>query len=224
MENIAMFALVLLVMGLFGSNHQVNGSNTPISTTSEPQQNSSSSPPFIELTRITYHGFTIRIFTDFKARNPLRFFYDPIVELDPMTIKGESHNFLQNNVVSFTIEMWNHELRWNILSHLRSLAGFSKVVIGEDDIHVLPFEFIQMGHKKNTTIHPSVQLMDEHTPYLRQSQSLQFHIICKSTEDAQGFVQDFRQNPEFVVDSLQLYLKCYGLDLGKQIGNGLKYK
>ena len=220
MENIA---LVLLVMGLFVSNHQVNGSDTPIPTTVEPQQNSSS-PPFIELTRITYHGYTSRIFTDFKARNPLRFFYDPIVELDPTTIKGESQSFLQNNVVSFTIEMWNHELRWNILSHLRSLGGFSKVVIGEDDIHVLPFEFIRMGHKKNKIIHPSVQLMDEIKPYLRQSQSLQFHIICNSTADCQGFAQDFRQNPAFVVDSLQLYLKCYGLDLGKQIGNGLKYR
>jgi len=154
-------------------------------------------------------------------RKPIRFFFEPIVQLDPKTIVAHHYSLLKEDVVSFTIEMWNIELRRQVLAHLRSL----NVTLVEQDIHVLPFQRVRLVHTFNANItDPLAKLVDEPKFYFRQQDNLTFYLLCNSTETANAIVRDFRQNLGFILESRDVELVGQGLILGDhQLGADLKF-
>lgn len=178
--------------------------------------------PIVEIAKVNFKNFFITIFTE-DVRNPKRFFFQPLVLLDPKSIISESHGFLQQDVIRLTIQMWNPEIRSKVLDRLRSLPSLSNVNVHEDDIYVLPFEEVQLVHKPGS-IHQSIRMLDEPKRYHRLSESLHFYLLCDSAPDANAFAEDFRRNPEFVLENSQLALECRGLSLGYPIGNRPNFK
>ena len=81
----------------------------------------SSSNRMYEVAKLSYRDFVVGIFAD-KLDDPRRFFFDPIVLLDPTTVSIESDHFLkQNNLVRFKIKMWTKELRSKVFDRLQSI-------------------------------------------------------------------------------------------------------
>ncbi len=182
------------------------------------EESDNSSEPIIEIAKVSYKNFFITIFTEMNIGNPRRFFFEPLVLLDSKSIISESHGFLQQDVIHLTIQMWNPEIRSKVLDRLRSLPSLSNVNVHEDDIYVLPFEEVQLVHKSGS-IHQSIRLLDEPKRYHRLSEFLNFYLLCDSTPTANAFAEDFRRNPEFVLENSQLALECRGLSLGYSIGS-----
>ena len=178
------------------------------------------SNPLVEVTQLTYRGSKIRIFTDSAKRNPPRFFYDVMAQVDPKSISVVP-NYLRNNVVTFTIAMWNRELNSKVLASVRALPNLSKVT--EKDIHVMPFTNVVLGHKPGSSIHSSMTLLDARKSYTNREDNLKFYLLCNTSETANLFVEHFRCNPGLELNSLHLVLEGYGLDFANNLGKGQHY-
>jgi len=189
--------------------HQVSSSGTSFKA-------SPSSHPIVEVAKLSYRGSVIRIFADAGVRNPRRFFYEPLVQLNPKSIFVHHHSVLQSDVVSFTIEMWNPELRRQVLGRVKSLSSFSNITIGEQDMNVLPFVWIEMGQIVGNGI--NIGLRGKSISYRLQSESLEFYMLSNSTIFANVLAENFRQNPGFFLDYSQMTFIGSSLDLGDQFG------
>jgi len=178
------------------------------------------SNPLVEVAQLTYRGSKIRIFTDSAKRNPPRFFYDVMAQVDPKSISVVP-NYLRNNVVTFTIAMWNRELHSKVLASVRALPNLSKVA--EQNIHVMPFSNVVLGHKPGSSIHSSMALMDATKSYIHREDNLKFYLLCNTSETANLFVEHFRCNPGLELNSLHLVLDGHGLDFANGLGKGQQY-
>ncbi len=179
-------------------------------------------PPIVEVAKVSYRGKIIRIYADASVSNPSRFFFEPIVQLDPKTIIAQRVGFLKTDFISFTIEMWNSELRRQVLARVKSLKSLINVTLGEQDIYVLPFKVVQLqginGPLANNTIW-------EVKSYFRHGESLQFSLEWDSTKyPINNMVEEFRRNPGLVLWNWKMELAAQGMDLGDQLdGSRLQY-
>ena len=140
-----------------------------------------------------------------------------MAQVDPKSI-----SVVLNNVVTFTIAMWNRELHSKVLAHVRSLPNLSKVT--EENINVMPFENVILAQKPGSSSSTSITPLDARKSYAQREDNLQENLLCNTSETANRFLQDFRQNPEATLNSLFLLLEGHGLDLGNQLGKGSKYQ
>ena len=186
---------------------------------------SNTSPPsslvLFQVGKVKYHDLLVRIFSDSLDRNdknPRQFFFEPIVLLDPSSIVNKAHGFFKSDFIQFTIQMWNEELRVKVLERLRSIKSLQNVEIDEDDVCVMPYEEVQLVCK-SASAPQSIRLMDQPTSYLRSKENLDFYLLCDVSSSASALAEDFRQNPEFTLNSWKLALECRGL--GIQSGTAL---
>ena len=171
-----------------------------------------STQPLIQVGEMSYEGTSIKIFTDraserSKNSHP-RFFFEPIVILDPKIITTQSQELFKEDVVHFTIQMWTPEIRSKVLDRLR-LKNFE---VDEEDVTVMPFDEVQLVNKPES-IHSSIKIMEEAIPYHRLNEQLEFFMLCDSPARAQTLADNLRLYPAFVVRKWQLALECRGLGL-----------
>lgn len=170
----------------------------------------------VEITKVSYKKLLIGIFTDSDNEvnnSARRFYFEPIVILDPKGIFNESEGFLKRDFVRFTIQMWNQELRSKVLERLLTiptLIGSNK--IQEEDVCVMPYEEVQLVFKAGS-IHSSFQVTNEPISYLRSRENLDFYFLCDLNSTAKSLAENFRRNPEFMLKSWQMKLECRGLAL-----------
>ncbi len=183
---------------------KANG-NQPLSTNlTHPKQ-------VVEVAKLNYKEFTIKIFSDEngnRSNNSRRFFFEPIVVLDPTSVITQSQELFKEDVVRFTIQMWSSEIRSKVLDRLR----LKKFEVDEDDLSVMPYEDVQLVGKPGS-IHQSIKIMEEATPYHRLNEKLDFFLLCDSPSTAKVLAENLRRYPDFVVRKWQLALECRGLAL-----------
>jgi len=117
----------------------------------------------VQIGKVSYHSFLINIFTDSTQKNPRRFFYEPIVLLDLKSISSQTNQLFKQDVVHFTLKMWNTELRSKVLERVQSMPTFKELQIDEEDICVMPYEEVQLVLKPGSNMDQSVQLMEQPT-------------------------------------------------------------
>lgn len=149
---------------------------------------------------------------DSNNEGACRFYFEPLVSLDPNSIIDKTHAFLKQEFVRITIQMWNAEVRVKVLERLRSMPQFSHLKLRDDDICVMPYEDVQLVCKWGGNSQ-SIRLLEQPTSYLRSRESLDFFLLCDSHATACTLAEDFRQNPEFTLNSWQLALECHGLTI-----------
>lgn len=175
-------------------------------------------PQLIQVAKLQYHEFTVKIFTDGlsgKINNSPRFFYEPIVVLDPKSVTIQSQDLSKEDVVSFSIQMWNIEIYHKVLELLR----LKKLEVDGNDVSVVPYEDIQLVGKPGS-IHPSIKIMEDVISYHRQNEKLEFFLLCDSSVTAQNLADNLRKSPSFLVRKWQLALECRGLALNPSLTDG----
>ncbi len=171
----------------------------------------------VQVAKLKYQEFSVKIFTDGSTskKNPPRFFFEPIVMLDPKSITIQSQDLSKEDVVSFTIEMWNGEIHSKVLDLLR----VKKLIeVDENDVSVMPYEDVQLVGKPGS-IHQSIQIMEDVIPYDRQNKRLEFFLLCDSPSTAQNLADNLRKCPSFLVRKWQLALECRGLALNPLVAD-----
>lgn len=94
----------------------------------------------VEVAKLSYKGFTTKIFTIGTSK---QFFFEPTVMLDPQSVTIQPQDLFKEDVVSFTIQMWNSELRSKVLELLR----LDNAEINEKDVSVMPYKEVQLVGK-----------------------------------------------------------------------------
>jgi len=175
----------------------------------------------VQVAKVCYENVIITIFTDSTEKNSAQFYYQPLALLDPKSIVRESNGFLKQEFVRFTVQMWNQELRSKVLDRLRSLPSLKDHEIQEDDVHVMPYEEVQLLFKPNSVHQASIQLFNEPTPYVLLNETLDFYLLCESAPIANLLAQDLRRNPGSTLKGLQLAMECRGLSLGNAVNSAI---
>jgi len=162
----------------------------------------------VPIGKVSYHNVLIGIFTDSSEKIPRRFFFEPVVLLDPKSIACQTHQLFKQEVVRFSIEMWNSELRSKVRDRVQSLPTFKHLEIHDDDIFVMPYEEVQLVLKPGCSMDQSIQLMDQlMTSFHRRSnENLDFYFICDTQLTATTLADNIREYPDFVAsDDLQVF-------------------
>ena len=176
--------------------------------------NQLSKPSLTQIAKVKYLNFLVGIFTDSSEWNPSRFFFQPVVLLDPEITVHQTQGLLKQDYLRLTIQMWNLELRSKVLERLKSLPNFANLNIQEDDVCVMPFEEVKLLYDPSKSLSNSFKMTDRPVSYLRSQESIDFYLICDSSSAAQALADEFRLNPEFTLSNLQLELECKGLCFG----------
>ena len=195
-------------------------SNSPESMTS-PSPESFTIPKsstwnehLVEVARAKYRDFVIPIYGEinFDGRNSnRRFYFEPLVMLDPQSVVPVSYGLLKQKSVRFTIQMWNEFLNSQVQKSLSNIfTGVRK-----ENICVMPYEEVQL--QADLVGHP-FSLMEKPTAYNRQNENLVFYVICDSPSTAATLASDLRHNPDFSLQNLPLQLECRGLVLRNSSG------
>lgn len=168
--------------------------------------------PLIEIAKISYRDLLIGIFTtkDLKEKQPRRFYFEPLVFLDPKSIINESHGFFKQDFIRLTIQMWNPEIRSKVLERLQTLPDFDNLKISGEDICVMPYENVQLISNSGA-LSQSIKFMKQSTSYFRSKENLDFYLLCDLPSTATALTADFRKHPEFTLNNWQLVLECKGL-------------
>ena len=82
--------------------------------------NQLSKPSLTLIAKVKYLNFLVGIFTDSSEWNPSRFFFQPVVLLDPKITVNQTQGLLKQDYLRLTIQMWNLELRSKVLERLKS--------------------------------------------------------------------------------------------------------
>ena len=117
---------------------------------------------------------------------------------------------LNPDFVRFKIQMWNQGLRLAVLDRLRTLPGLN--LIQEDDVHVLPFERVQLVCKSGSFTQ-SIKFMDKPKSYHRLNETFDFFFECDSLSTAYILAEKLRSIPLFLLEKWELALECRGLTL-----------
>jgi len=195
------------------TNEEVKGVNQLIQT--------ENSNHLLEIAKVSYNSALICISTDSSEKNPRRFFFEPIVLLDYESISCQTHQLFKEEVVRFSIKMWNSELRSKVRDCVQSLPAFKDLEIRDDHIFVMPYDEIQLVLKPGSSMDPSIQLMDQPKKsfYRRSNESLDFYFICDSKSTASALADNFYEYPDFVLQKWKLALECRGLVLGNGVSS-----
>lgn len=181
---------------------------------------SSSCKHLHEVSKLTYKNVDIDIFMDDTQTNEQtkpRFFFEPMVQLDPTTISIESSSdkLFKDKFVRVEILMWTEELRSKVLDRLRSLPKFSNnnsFTIQLDDISVMHYEEIQLVKRFDYIINDkSIRLAKKATSYELLSESVPFYFKCDSMDSARFLADNLRQHTNFLLEKCKLALECRGL-------------
>ncbi len=172
----------------------------------------------VPIGKLSYHNVIIGLFTDSSDRNPRRFFFEPVVLLDTKSISCQTHQLFKQEVVRFSVKMWNSELRSKVRDRIQSLPTFKHLEIRDDDIFVMPYEEVQLVLKPGSSMDQSIQLMDQPMTsfHRRSNESLDFYFICDTQLTATTLADNIREYPDFVLQKWKLALECRGLVLGNE--------
>ena len=172
----------------------------------------------VEVAQVSYNGFVIRIFTDIRGSgNKSRsFYFEPVVLLDPSSIKSEFNELLKLNLVRFKIKMWDASIRSKVLERLRSLPSLKNINIQKEDVRVMPYEEVQLTVDPGSLL-SSIKFKSKPIRYSRLRESLNFQVECASSDVAVKLAENLKKEPDLLLEQWELTLECRGLALGTKL-------
>jgi len=197
---------------LISKGDQIVDQNEPKNPKPEASAKSTSKEPFVEeVATVSYNGIIVRIYSDSHSQRKDRcFFFEPVVFLEPDSIEREFNKLLQQDLVRFKIKMWDAEIHSKVLETLRSSPSLTDLEINEEDVHVMPFEEVQLVVNKGSIL-KSIRLADRPVSYRRLNESLYFHFKCDLSSEADDLADNLKKKPELIVMEWDLAMECRGI-------------
>ena len=151
-----------------------------------------------------FQNFRVKIYK--QQGEPTRYFYEPILLLDPQKIACLVSN-TGKACVRIPIQMWNEEVEEKVTAFLKKLPGSRDV----ENFYVQVQPYDELRLITSGDICGSYQPAKDSASYRHLCQSLNFFLNCVTQEEAESLVQSFRNYPEYYVEGLALEcvtIKC----------------
>ena len=157
-------------------------------------------PNLVEIYPMRYHHFHVKIYKQLST--PPRFYYEPILLLDPLKTVSKFDKATEQHYVRFTIQMWDQKVEEQVVNWIKRLPGSQDV---EDFcVQTMPFEKVRLVFRDIPSTSKSYRLPEQWRTYQHLPQNIQFHLLCETKEAANTVVESFRADPEFSMQNLAL--------------------
>ena len=158
-------------------------------------------PDLIELFSMRYRNFRIKIFKQ-PTTTPVKFFYEPILLIDPQKIQSQVNSVTSQAYVRFLVQMWDEQVEGQVLNLLKQLPDSGDVQ--DHCVQAMPFEKVRLVFREDNIPSTAYRLPEQSRFCAQLPQSLQFHLLCDTKEAADSLVESFRTDPEYWIKDLAL--------------------
>ena len=174
----------------------------------------SKEPSVVQVTKVRYLDSFIRVYTDtIRPASVARCFYhEPLVVLDRCSIQSESSELLKRISSDSRLKCG---ILTKVLERLRSLPSLKNEDIYEEDVHVMPYEEVQLKVEPGSLV-SSIKLKSKPIPYIRLTESLNFQFECASSAVAVELADNLKKNPQLFLEQWELVLECRGIAFGTE--------
>ena len=148
-----------------------------------------------------YRHFRIKIFKQ-QSRRVARYFYEPVLLLDPSKIQSQVNKATGQAYVRFLVQMWNEAVEAQVLDWIKSLPGGANVQ--GFCVQAMPYDELRLVKSGDFDTSAVYRLPIQSTPYHQLDQSLQLHVLCETKEAADSLAEAFRADPSFSIQDLTL--------------------
>ena len=154
----------------------------------------------ILITTMPFRNARVQIYK--QQGEPNRYFYEPILLLDPTKVQCQMNKAINKTYIRFPVEMWNQEVERQVAAFLKKLPGCSDV---EDFlVQVMPYDELRLATSGDLNPSGSYHPSTNGTPYRQLHQKLNFHLFCETKEAADSLLESFRQDPDLYLEGLTL--------------------
>ena len=192
---------------------QPTGQKSSASTTNKITESGASNvqnhgPELVEVSRMRYRNFHVKIFKQLKVK-PVKYFYEPFLLLDDSK-QIQSHLNISTGqaYVRFTVQMWDEDIGEQVFNCLKRLPDSQD--LQDYCVQTMPYEKVRLVFRENNMSSMTYRLPEKGRAYQHLPQSLQFHLLCETKEAADTLAESFRADPEYVMQDLALecLLEC----------------
>ena len=131
----------------------------------------------------------------FLSGEPGKFFYQPIVLLDPQSIESHLSEDGQQAYISLDIQMWDNTLEAKVIDYLKQLPHWAS---RKFTVEVMPYRSVRLRSSQ------AYHLNDEMKCYQQQNQVIQFYLFCSSKQEANQLANEMKRDPQFATRHLSL--------------------
>ena len=182
------------------SQKESSGSNQLVVIKQEPPEDGYPGPGLIAIFPMPYRHFRVNIYK--QLGEPSRYFYEPIVLLDPKSVQSHLNKSTNQAYVRFKIRMWDSELEEQVIHWLKRLPGCQDVQ--DFCVQAMPYEEIRLVRTGDNVTAAAYRLPKQPTPYHQLAQHLHFQLFCETKETADDVAESFRADPEISLQNLAL--------------------
>ena len=137
----------------------------------------------IHVASIPYRNFRVPIFRKVVENEADRFYYEPFVALDPLSVTINRYD-AKRFEVQFSVELWNACLESQVVEYLRDQDH--DVDILNANVHVMPYEEVRLAKMNCDAYHTAMfQVPGQYQSYLQLNETLDFDVVCDSKETAE---------------------------------------
>lgn len=158
-------------------------------------------PDLAEFFTMRYRNFRVKI-----SKQPTdtlsKYFYEPILLVDPKTIQSQVNNATGQAYVRLTAKMWDVDVEEQVVNWLKKLPESSNVQ--DHCVQAMPFEKVRLIFREGSIPSTVYRLPEQWKSYRHLPQSLQFHLLCDTKEAADTLADSFRADPEYLMEDLAL--------------------
>ena len=157
-------------------------------------------PDLMDIIPMRYKNFRVKISK--QLGTPCRYYYEPVVLLNPQKIQSQINKANGQAYVRFPIQMWDEQIEEQVINWLKRLPGSQDV---EDfSIQMMPYDEVRLVTRRDDSTSIGYHLPKYPTPYQHLDQSLQFHLLCDSKEAADILAESFKSDPAFMLQDFAL--------------------
>ena len=154
----------------------------------------------VPVVSMRYRNFRVQIFK--QSGQPTRYFYEPILLLDPQKIQSQVNTATGKAYIRFPVQMWDEEVERQVVASLKKLPGSHDV---EDlFVQVMPYDELRLTTSKDQDTYGAYHPSTNATPYRQLKQKLNFYLFAETKEAAESLVESFRMDPDYYIEGLSL--------------------
>ena len=178
-------------------------SSTSTSQKTKRDEDDAEGPCLVEFFCMRYRNFRIKVFKQrSEMSSTVKYFYNPILLLDPHQIQTQVNKATGQAYVRFTVKMWDEDVEDQVVKWLKRLPGSRDV---EDYcVQTMPFEEIRLIAKKGVVPSNVYRLSEHWKAYDHLPQTFQFQLHCESKEAVENLAESFRADPVYLMQDLAL--------------------
>ena len=158
-------------------------------------------PELAEVSRMRYHNLHVKIYKYMGTCSSSKYFYEPILLIDPRKIQNQVNYSTGQAYVRFTVQMWDDDVGEQVLNCLKRLPDSR--FIEEDYVQMMPFEKVRLVFRESS-MSSTYRLPEKARDFQHLPQHLQFHLLCETKEAAYTLAESFRADPEYLAQDLAL--------------------